>query len=179
MSGISNWILSIAGIVCLSVIVELILPDGQMNKYIKGIMSFIITLVIITPLPSLLKSKKDYSNIFDYEGAIEVDEDYLYQLNLDKANAVKQDIENEINALGYKNVFVFISCDIFESKMTFVSVNVDISDLVITDNAEHNDIANIRKDITKIIQTKINLDEEAIFYVQWSKRENFEFNFKN
>lgn len=164
IASISDWLLSIAGIICLSVVVEIVLPSGQINKYIKGIISFIITLVIITPLPSLIKSKKDYSNIFDYETSIEVDENYLYQLNLDKLNSLKRDIEKDIFALGYRNVFVYISSNIFESNLTFVSVNVDISDLVISPNAEHKDITKIKKDITKIIQSKMDLGEEAIFY---------------
>ena len=52
-SSLSGWVLSIAGVISLSVIVELILPEGQLNKYIRGIFSFIIILVIIAPLPSL------------------------------------------------------------------------------------------------------------------------------
>ncbi len=163
-SSISQWLLSIAGIICLSVVVELILPDGQINKYIKSIMSFLVTLVIIMPLPKLLNSNKDYSGFLDYENSIEVDQDYLYQLNLDKANSIKMDIEDDIRALGYKNVSVYISCDIFESQMTFSSITVDLSSLVITENAEHKDISKIRKDITKIIQLYLNFDEEEIFY---------------
>lgn len=162
--SISSWLVSIAGIICLSVIVELILPDGQMNKYIKGIMSFLVTLVIILPLPKLLKSERDYSHIFNYDENIQVDEDYLYQLNLDKTNSIKGDIEESIAKLGYENVFVYISCDIFENQMSFTSITVDISNIVITQNAEHKDISKIKKDITVIIQSYLNLDEEAIFY---------------
>ena len=80
IENLSNWILSIAGIVCLSVIVELILPEGQMNKYIKGVFSFIIVLVIIMPIPNLLKKEYNFSEILD-ENVFEVDEDYLYQIN--------------------------------------------------------------------------------------------------
>ena len=40
VSTLSAWILSIAGIVLLSVLVELILPAGSMSKYIKGIFAF-------------------------------------------------------------------------------------------------------------------------------------------
>lgn len=164
LAEISKWILSIAGIICTSVLIELILPDGQMNKYIKGILSFVIVLVIILPIPKLLKSENDYSNIFNYQNNIEVDEDYLYQLNLDKMNALKEDIENAIINRGYKNVEVFISADIFVSQMSYKSINVDLTRLVISENAEHKDITKIKKDISKIIQKYIQIDEEAIFY---------------
>ena len=163
-SNVSSWILSIAGIICLSVVVELILPEGQMNKYIKGIMSFVVTLIVILPLPKILSSQQDYSNILGFDETIVVDEDYLYQLNLNKINSLQNDIEKDINSQGYKHVSVYISCDIFQSKLSFSSITVDISNLVISENAEHKDISKIKKDITKTIQKYVNLEEEAILY---------------
>lgn len=163
LSELSNWILSIAGIICVSVIVELILPDGQMNRYIKGIFSFIIILVVIMPIPKLLYRDLDFSNIFDNSG-YEIDSDYLYQVNLDKMNSVKNEIENQIEKRGYLNVVVSINCDIFDNSMQYKSIFVDLSDLVISGQAEHNNISKIKKDISNIIMAIIDIDEEAILY---------------
>lgn len=164
ISDISTWILSIAGIICISVIVELILPEGQMNKYIKGIFSFIVILVIIMPIPKLIGSNFDFSNILNYENSVNVDEDYIYQLNLNKLNLLKEDIESEINKHGYENVSVYINCNIFENKINFKSITVDLNSLVISENAEHKDITKIKKDITNIILSFIQIDEEEILY---------------
>lgn len=164
ISDISTWILSIAGIICISVIIELILPEGQMNKYIKGIFSFIVILVIIMPIPKLIGSNFDFSNILNYENSVNVDEDYIYQLNLNKLNLLKEDIESEINKYGYENVSVYINCNIFENKMNFKSITVDLNSLVISENAEHKDITKIKKDITNIILSFIQIDEEEILY---------------
>ncbi len=166
LSTLSGWIISIAGIICISVIIELVMPEGQMNRYIKGILSFIIVLVIILPLPKLLKTEINLDNMFEYGQNIKVDEDYLYQLNLNKINVVKEDIEDKIYKRGYKNVSVYISANIFESKMQFKSINVDLSSLVISANAEHNDIIKIKKDITNIIKSYVIINEEAILYDQ-------------
>ena len=160
---LSNWILSIEGIICVSVIVELILPDGQMNRYIKGIFSFIIILVVIMPIPKLLNRDLDFSNIFDNSG-YEIDSDYLYQVNLDKMNSVKNEIEKQIEKRGYLNVVVSINCDIFDNSMQYKSIFVDLSDLVISGQAEHNNISKIKKDISSIIMAIIDIDEEAILY---------------
>lgn len=164
ISDISSWVLSIAGIICLSVVVELIIPDGQMNRYIKGIFSFIIVLVIIMPVPKLIGSNRDYSNIFNYEDSIEIDEDYIYQINLDKLNSLKEDIEKDIINNGYKNVSVYINCNIFDNQMQIKTISVDLENLVITENAEHNDISKIRKHITKIILYYVEISEEEILY---------------
>lgn len=164
LSTLSGWILSIAGVICISVIVELVMPDGQMNSYIKKILSFIIVLVIILPLPKLLKTEIDLNNIFNYSENIEVDEDYLYQLNLNKINIAKDDIETKIKSHGYNNVFVYVNADIFQNNMRFKSITVDLSGLVISGNSEHNDITKIKKDISKIITEYVTIDEEAIIY---------------
>ena len=166
-SSISAWILSIAGIVCLSILIELILPEGQMNRYIKRIFAFIIVFVIISPLPNLLNKDIDLSRIFNYGETLEVDEDYLYQLNLDKISALKEDIETEVAKYGYKNVAIYINADILMKDMTISSISVDLSDLVISQNAEHNDISKIKKHITSIIQKFINIEEEVISYDGW------------
>lgn len=164
LSEISNWIISIAGVICLSVIVELILPEGQMNKYIKSIFSFIIILVIILPLPKLLKSEIDLSNIFNYNQNIEADEDYLYQLNLDKLNYLQEEIQTNAHGRGYQNVKVYISADIFEKQLRIKEINVDLTNLVISNNAEHKDITKIKIDITNIIKSLVSVEEEVIFY---------------
>lgn len=163
LTELSNWILSIAGIICVSVIVELILPDGQMNRYIKGIFSFIIILVVIMPIPKLLNRDFNFSNIFDNSG-YEINSDYLYQVNLDKMNSVKNEIEKQIEKRGYFNVVVSINCDIFDNSMQYKSIFVDLSDLVISGQAEHNNISKIKKDISNIIMAIIDIDEEAILY---------------
>jgi len=64
MGAISSWLLSIAGVIILSVLAEFVLPDGQMNKYIKTIFSFVILLVIVMPLPKVFGKDFDFSNIF-------------------------------------------------------------------------------------------------------------------
>ena len=83
MSGVSSWLLSIAGVILLSVLAELILPEGQMNKYTKVIFSFVVLLVIILPLPKLFGKDFNLEKFFNYGENI-LQEDYLYQINLDK-----------------------------------------------------------------------------------------------
>ena len=163
LSELSNWILSIAGIICVSVIVELILPEGQMNRYIKGVFSFIIILVVIMPIPKLVNKDFDFSNIFD-ESGYEIDSDYIYQINLDKINGVKSEIEKQVENRGYLNVVISINCKIFDNSMQYKSIFVDLSDLVISGQAEHNNISKIKKDISNIIMAIVDINEEAILY---------------
>lgn len=163
MSALSAWIMSITGVICISVIVELILPNGQMNKYIKGIFSFIILLVIISPLPKLLKKDFDFDNMFG-NGEIEVQQNYLYQLNLDKVSAMQKAINENIESQGYLNVEARIDSDIFADKFEIKAVYVDLSRLVISGQAKHTDIMNIKKDMIDMIISITNLDSQRVVF---------------
>lgn len=59
----ANWILSIVGIICLGILIEIVLPQGKTTKYIKGVFSLVVILVIVSPLPKLIG--KEYEINFD------------------------------------------------------------------------------------------------------------------
>ncbi len=160
---ISSWIMSIAGVILLSAIVELIMPNGQINRYIKGIFSFIIVLVIIMPIPKLLNIKLDLSNVFNSQEIV-LQEDYLYQINLDKIMKTKEELERDIEEKGYGEVVVSINADIFASQIEIKSIYVDISKIVIKGNAAHKDIVGIRYDIVNIIQNRIQIKEGQVLF---------------
>lgn len=162
-SNISSWVVSITVIVCLSVLVELILPDGQMNRYIKGIFSFVIVFVIISPIPKLLNQEISLE-IFNQDESFTLDEDYLFQVNLDKLNSLQSLVENECESKGYLHTKIYLNADIFDNDMRVKSATVDLSNLVISTSAEHNDISKIKKHINQIITSYIKIEEESIFY---------------
>ena len=48
-----SWVVTVAGIAILSVLCDVILPDGQTRKYIKTVFGVIVSLVIIQPVVAL------------------------------------------------------------------------------------------------------------------------------
>ncbi len=163
MSGISAWLLGIAGVVILSVLAELILPEGQMNKYIKVMFSFVILLVIISPLPSLLGMEFSFESIFE-GSSTELQEDYLYQLNLDKLTAVSEDLSASIEEVGLKNVQISINANILSDNLEIKSIYVDLSEIEYDQNFVSKNIVSAKTTITEIIS-------------QFSLLQNVEVNF--
>ncbi len=162
-SSVSSWILSIAGIVIISVIVELILPEGSINKYIRSIFSFLVVLVIIAPLPALVGKKFDYSQIISQE-EFTLQEDYLFQLNVYKTEALQVDLVNVINEAGYENVEVSVSCNNYATSFVVDAIYVELSNLVIMDKAEHTNIIDIEKEILKLIISYANVEERKVHF---------------
>ncbi len=162
-STLSGWVLSIAGVVSLSVIVELIMPEGNLNKYIRGVFSFIIMLVIIAPLPSLVGKNFDFSNI-SLEGQYQLQEDYIYQMNVYKTQALQNDISNQIKQSGYDNVVVSVSSENYSSQFKIKAIYVELANLVINGQAQHTNIVDIEKEILQIILSRANVDEAEVHF---------------
>ena len=136
MSSISAWILSIAGISVIGVLVELILPNGQTKKYVKGVFAFVVVMVIITPLPKIFGSDFRVDDIFE-ENAIIIQGDFVYQINRDRLEKIEEMIESDLSDEGFEKIKVKINANIFTTNMTIDAVFVDLSELVITKKAEH------------------------------------------
>ena len=139
MEGISGWILAVAGICVLGVLVDLVLPNGQTKKYIKGIFAFFVVLVIISPLPSILGKEFSIDDIFE-ENAIVIQEDFIYQVNRDRLDVLEDMVLSDLEEQGISGVSIIISANVFTEKMTIDAVFVDLSQVVINGNLEHIDI---------------------------------------
>ena len=159
---ISSWILSIAGVITLSVLTELILPEGQMNKYVKTILSFIIVLTIIIPIPKLLKTEN--LKLSFYASDVQLQEDFLYQNNINKISKLEKLIIDSLEKKGYEKITISINANIFESPYIVEGVYVDLSSLVINKNQEHKDIIEVKVEIKKVVQAYVSISEELIVF---------------
>jgi len=160
MSSISSWVLSIAGIVCISVIIEIIMPEGQMNKYIRGVLSFIIILVIISPLPNLLKAKD--ININPTINQIGIQQEFIDNFNIAKKDAYESDLSKLMENIGYGDVSFELNLKTDGEKYYFDKLFVDLSKLVIKENAQHKDIVEIKEEILGEV-SKVIKDVEVYF----------------
>lgn len=125
-----SWLLALMGVVLLSVLVDILLPSGQTNKFIKGIFSILIIFVIITPLLRLKNKEVSFSGLFE-EGNIEVDEAFV-------ASTKKRQYEQKEK----------------EIKEILKNYEITIDELVITLEAENiNNIIDVKVKTKNIEQT--------------------------
>ena len=86
MSGdFSSWVLSVIGVILISVIVEIVLPHGSVGKFIKSILSIFIIFVMISPVVTF-KNTNFFEKIFN-QSAIEIDVEYIKKVNKQKRPA--------------------------------------------------------------------------------------------
>ncbi len=159
MSSVSSWLLSIVGIIIIGSLIEIILPNSNLSKYIKSIFAFIVIFVIISPIISLIKD--DISLDANYDNYI--NNDFISSLNEDKINFLEKNIEMQCNAYGLKNVEVQIMSNQVENELILDTVQVFLYDLVIDENIEHIDKYQVLEDI---IKANLKIEKEKIVFYE-------------
>ncbi len=95
----SAWIMSIVGVICLGILLEIVLPAGQTAKYVKGAFSLLVVFVIAAPLPAIFNN--DYK--FSYDGSVfEVDEEYVNSTYAIFAEGIQERSETTLKTHGYE-----------------------------------------------------------------------------
>lgn len=163
MSAVSGWIVGVLGIIILSILVDLILPEGKTSGFIKNIFGYLIIIVIISPVFSFLtNSKFDLENIFKVDN-VQIQDDFVSNVNRQMLDSIEKNIERECGDIGILNVEVGISADIFSSEVTIKQVSVDIKNVVIQGNLQH---TNIKNKVVDIVLKNILVDKEQIVFYE-------------
>jgi len=143
------WLLSIVGITVLGVLIELLLTDSPMSKFVRSIYGFFILFVIVQPIPGFIR---DASTAVG--GGVTIDNDLLQTINNNSALAFARNAENALSTAGMPGLLVTIEHDrnspSFKINRIFVnawgSTNID-TDLVIRIVAT---VCNVPQDVIQV-----------------------------
>ena len=117
-----QWVVTVAGIAILSVLCDVILPEGQTRKYIKTVFGVVVTLVIVQPLIGLFKGESWFS--FDGGAMNDIQQQYIESVdnrqNKNSADSLKLLLE-------YKGVSVSIITVSEQEKHVTVQLNEEYS----------------------------------------------------
>lgn len=163
MSAVSSWVLSIVGIVVLSILVDLILPSGSTSKFIKGIFGYLIIIVVLSPVFSFFSQKNFSVNDIFSGPSVEIQQDFVANVNRQFLDSVEKSIEKACLDEGIKFIEVGITADIFDNNLKITNISVNLSGVVIDENFQH---TNIKNDITKIILNTIKVNKEIIVFYE-------------
>ena len=149
------YILSVVGIVFLGVLVDVIMPEGVMNKYIKGMFGIVALFVIISPVAQLVNSDFNIKEVFYDSNATVVDKDFLEATNNQIKKQLEVTLETQLLNSGFENTDVEIECNLSAEQFTIKKVNIDISKMVINQNMVHiNKYTEIKKIVTEFVDVK-------------------------
>lgn len=150
------WIISVTGIVALTLLVDIILPEGESNKYVKAVMSILTTFVLIQPLPGVLSENFDVGEYFEID-TVSADAGLSSKLDDIKTDYWESTITAVLNSNGVKNADIKV---VLDEEKDFV-VKVYLQNVVIADNQNH---IFITKLITQILIDKLGISAERISF---------------
>ncbi len=148
------WLVSIVGIVALTLLVDIIVPQGESNKYIKGVLAAVATLVLVQPIPAVLNGSIDIEQYFQGEETF-LDEELARNLENIKSSQIETSVVNLLESKGVGNALVTVD---FEDETNY-TVTVNLKNVVIADNQKH--IFN-SKLVPAIIEKELGIPAERI-----------------
>lgn len=156
------WLLKITGVIALSTLSSLLIPDGQTKKYVKGIFALITLFVLVSPLPKLLKSDfSGFSNAFDTVSELEIDETFLYGVATNAYKTQERNIEKFLKEKGIEAKVKFVVKSETSSEIDYV--NVILSDKSFErDKSNSIDIGALKNEISKF--SGVPEDKQRVFY---------------
>lgn len=87
--NMKEWVVSLVVIILILTVISIILPDGKMSKFTKGVFSMLITLVMLKPVFNLKNNEIIYT-VVDENQSLEVQNKYLDYIYLQKATNYEQ-----------------------------------------------------------------------------------------
>ena len=146
----TTWLLSVAGIVIIGALIEVLLSDSSMSKFIRGVFGFFVLLVIVQPLLAMIKS-----GTAAVSGGVELNAGLLQTINKQSAAAFEKNTVQALEAAGFAGVIVTIDYD--KAAMNFKINRVFV-------NAYGIDIGK-EKDVRRIVCAVCNIKDSEVFYV--------------
>ena len=102
---IRNWCEGIIIAIIISVIIELLVPEGNNKKYVKVVIGIYIIFVIINPLLNLMNYKNDFEYFKNLKKFEENSEEVSSNFNSDMKDVyiigIEQTIKKEVEKMGY------------------------------------------------------------------------------
>ena len=86
----TGYVLSVLGIVVAGILIDVIIPNGSINKYVKSIYSIFVVAVLINPIFKLVSKAKDFD--FKYED-FKTNEKLLAYIYNSRADTLERNIE--------------------------------------------------------------------------------------
>ena len=162
----SGYVLSILGIVLLGVIIDVIIPSGNISKYIKSIFSIFVVAVIISPVVTFLSNKNGIK--LDYDN-YEMDKQLIEYIFEKRTENEENKIEIYLKDNGFDKIDINLNYLINNNELDYISCTINLQNLVISADKQH---INKYEFITKTVKDFTNLTDEEIVINEWKRKEN-------
>lgn len=153
------WLISIVCITIMEVIFFIIIPNGKLTGVIKSIFSFVLIMVIVSPILKIKNENFSFEEFFQNE-SISVQENYIDYVYNKNQHLLKERISVILqnNNVKYKEIsLIFDDESVHENKIKNIKI-ILIKDENSSSSEHIYTIEQIKKEITE----KISVDKSKI-----------------
>lgn len=157
-----EWLLSVSAVVLTLVLLEIILSEGKVKKYVQGIVRLALVVTMVLPIIRFIKSDSDFNFVVDDNQSAEniVDNNFLERVRIARFGEVEKGITAELQAVGISNAETHIS--IYYN--AYGSIEVDLVTIDLTNAVITEDYGNIllNEKLKAIVKKRLTVSEEKI-----------------
>lgn len=157
------WIMSVVGAAVLTLLSDIVLPDGETNGYVKSAISIFIVFLIAFPIPSFIRGEAvtSFSDAMASANGNYCDEGILSSLNEMRRLSIEEEIYRAFKEEGIEGCEISVACVTEDGFMKIDRVLVSLEKLVIP--AEMTNIM-VTERIAEIIISITGVKKEAICF---------------
>ena len=137
MSALAAWITAIFVAVVIAIGAELLFSDTRMSKFIRSVTAIVILLVIVMPIPALVKNGFSIGGDDTAENNMQLDESFIGFVDEKRINAVEAALAGELKNAGISSAAVKITRAGNGEKTKIVQVEINLADSVIDEKLGH------------------------------------------
>ena len=137
MSALAAWITAIFVAVVIAIGAELLFSDTRMSKFIRSVTAIVILLVIVMPIPALVKNGFSIGVDDTAENNMQLDESFIGFVDEKRINAVEAALVGELKNAGISGAAVKITRAGNGEKTKIVQVEINLADSVIDEKLGH------------------------------------------
>ena len=152
----SGYILSILGIVVAGVFLDIVIPSGTINKYIRSIYSIFVVAVLVSPIMKLLNKANKFS--FNYD-EYQLNSNLLSYIYEKRISSLETDIEHILANEGFSNIDIILNFSIENDELKYISCEVNLKNLFISADKQH---INKYEFVKEVVGKNTNLTDEEI-----------------
>lgn len=152
------WVLNLVGVSLMGILLEILLPTGKTNKYIKGVLALVTVYVVVSPIIKIFNNEISIKNFFTTD--IVIDEEFIFKTSQSYFEKEEKRLEDILEKNGIENVKVNIVQSInSQNKIEFVKICTKNMTL----KKDYSNIDIIGK-IEEIVKSRLKIDSGRIYY---------------
>lgn len=169
--AIKNWCEGIIIAIIISIIVELLLPNGNNKKYVKVVSGIYIMFVILNPILEMLKYDINFENMFNFGETQQVTQTMSQDIKDIYVVGIKESIKQDIEKLGYNVEILEILLDSNYENIEKIELKVELKEDKVKAvekveiGKDKTDLDNSYSEIIELLKENYLVDETKIIFL--------------